>query len=58
MESISDFEIVDDPISKMFHLLLDLLDFVEMAFYLHSEGMTQRTALNVKRFVRSVDLED
>lgn len=24
--------------------LLDLLDFVEMAFYLHSEGMTQRTA--------------
>lgn len=24
--------------------LLDLLDFVEMAFYLHLEGMTQRTA--------------
>jgi hypothetical protein len=61
MESISDFGIADDPISKMFHLccyLLAQLDFLATAFCLSLEGMTQRTALDVKRFVMSVDLED
>jgi hypothetical protein len=57
MESISDFGIADDPISKMFHLLAQL-DFLATAFCLSLEGMTQRTALDVKRFVMSVDLED
>jgi hypothetical protein len=57
MESISDFSIVDHPISLMFHLLVQL-DFVEMAFCLSLDEMAQRTALDVKRFVMSVGLED